>query len=247
MRTADREPNKAAEIAAAAEALENLGDSPHTKPFDRVWGSSYFTKWAVIHDAFLRLGVPDGAAVLDVGCGAGWTTVFLAESGYRPTGLDIAPASAKLGRDRAARWQVGADFQVGDMDAFDLGRTFDAVLLFDALHHSARQADVIACVARHLRPGGWALFGEPSWLHAISPSAKRVNRQLGWIERGVTARSVRRDCRAAGLTEFRRFFEGTGPYESRGRGFLWQLVRLVAANVAVAPRSSVWLAARRTA
>ena len=173
--------------------------------------------------------------------------MFLAESGYRPTGLEIAPASVRLAIDRAARWQVEADFEVGDMDAFDLERTFDAVLVFDALHHSARQADAIACIARHLRPGGWVLSGEPSWLHKISPSARRTSRELGWIGRGVTARSVRRDCRAAGLTEFRRFFEGTGRYESRGHGFLWQLLRLTAANAAVAPQSSIWLAARRPA
>jgi hypothetical protein len=118
-------------------------------------------------------------------------------------------------------------------------------LVYDALHHSARQRAVAANVARHLCPGGWALFGEPSWLHAVSPAARRTTRDLGWIERGIRIRSLRRDCVACGLGEFRRFFEPTGPYERRVRGFGWQGLRLVAADVAVAPQASVWLAAKR--
>ena len=43
----------------------------------------------------------------------------------------------------------------------------------------------------------------------------------------------------------RRFFQPTRPYENRVRGFGWQLMRLVAANVWVAPGAHLWLAARR--
>jgi SAM-dependent methyltransferase len=134
---------------------------------------------------------------------------------------------------------------VGDMDELNVGRQFDAVLVYDALHHSAHQRKVIHAVVKHLRPGGWVLFGEPSILHAISPEARRTSRDLGWIERGITVRSLRRDCARAGLTDFRRFFEPGRPYASRSRGFAWQIVRLAAANFAIAPQTSVWLAARR--
>jgi SAM-dependent methyltransferase len=117
--------------------------------------------------------------------------------------------------------------------------------LFDSLHHSRRQADVVRGIARHLRPGGWVVFGEPSWLHAISPHARRVSREQGWVERGVTLRSLRRDCRHAGLGNFRRFFEPTRPYETRGRGFAWNLLCLVGANFLVAPQFLRWLAAQK--
>ena len=58
-------------------------------------------------------------------------------------------------------------------------------------------------------------------------------------------RELKRDLAAAGLVEPRRFFQGTRPYEGRGRAFSWQLVRLVAANAWVAPQAQVWLAARQ--
>jgi SAM-dependent methyltransferase len=239
------EPNKRAEITTALESLQ-CGE-PHSfrKPFGAPWGSEPFVKWATIGHAFETLGVPGDAEVLDIGCGEGWTTLFLAESGYRPTGVDLAPARIRMGRDRAARWASPAQFQAGDMETLDLGREFDAVLVYDALHHSARQRTVVARVARHLRPDGWVLFGEPSWLHTISPGARRTSRELGWIERGIDVRHLRRDCAAAGLDGFRRFFEPTAPYESRLRGFAWQALRLAAGNVAMAPHTSIWLAARR--
>jgi SAM-dependent methyltransferase len=146
---------------------------------------------------------------------------------------------------RAARWGVAVEFETGDMDELQLGRQFDGVLVYDALHHSGRQRAVVSNVARHVGPGGWALPGEPSLLHAMSPGARRTTRELGWIERGISVRGLRRDCTRAGLGDFRRFLEPTRAYENRGRGFAWQAVRLAASNLAVAPQASVWLAARR--
>jgi len=239
------EPNKLAEIATALESLDRHEPYLFHKPFGAEWGVEPFLKWATIGYALDQLGTPSYAEILDLGCGEGWTSVFLAEAGYRPTGIDLAPARIEMAVARAARWSVDATFEVGDMDELDLGRQFDVVLVYDALHHSARQRIVAANVANHLRPGGWVLFGEPSWLHAVSPGARRTSRELGWIERGIRVRSLRQDCAAAGLGDFRRFFEPTRPYHDRLRGFAWQATRLLAADIAVAPQASVWFAARR--
>ena len=234
------EPHKEAEIASRTEAFMA---AESTKPFG--WDPDLWTKWATIEWALERLGVARDARVLDVGAGSGWTSLFLAEGGRSVCAVDLVPANVELIRQRSARWGVALDARVADMDTLDLGETFDLVLVFDALHHSARQADVVGGIARHLRPGGWVLFGEPSWLHDVSPHARAVQRELGWKERGVRVRALRRDLARAGLVEPRRLFQGTRPYEGRGRGFLWQLVRLVGANVAVAPQAQVWLAARK--
>jgi SAM-dependent methyltransferase len=237
--------NKAAEIRTAEDSLRSGEPHLFRKPFAPEWGTEPWIKWATVTEAFARLGIHPPQSALDVGCGEGWTSLFLAEAGYDVTGLDLAPARIEMAEARARRWSSGASFAVADMETFDLDRQFDAVLVYDALHHTRRQTAVIANVARHLRPGGWVLFGEPSWLHGVSPAARRTERELGWVERGITARSLRRDCGRAGLGEFRRFFEPTRPYESRVREAAVQLARLVAGNVAVFPQTSIWLAARR--
>lgn len=239
------EPHKQAEIDSKEEYLRLGQTFVFRKPFGPEWDSHNWVKWATMAEILHRLELPAGSSVLDVGCGPGWTTLFLAEAGFVPTGIDIAPTFVEQARAWATRWNSAASFEVRDMDSFSFPQEFDAVIVFDALHHSTRQSQVVQNVADSLRRGGWVLFGEPSWLHNVSPTARRVRGETGWIERGVTIRQLKSDCRAAGLGSFRRFFEGTRPYEGRLREFGWQLVRLVAANVAVAPQSSVWLAARK--
>src|SRR2546430_9216592 len=114
------------------------------------------------------------------------------------------------------------------METRFLVEPFDLVLGYDALHPSTRQRPALETLAAHLRPGGWLLLGEPSWLHRFSPSARRHHRERGWIERGFTVRGLRADLRHAGLGKMRRFFVGTNPYESLMREFPGQLARLVA-------------------
>ena len=149
--TAHLEPNKRAEIETARTSLDSGEPHLFRKPFGAPWGVEPFLKWATIAYAIESLGIAPGAEILDVGCGEGWTSAFLAEAGYRPTGVDLAPARIQIPVARAARWFVDATVAVGDMDA----------------------------------------------------------------------------------------------YRDRLRGFAWQAARLAAADVAVAPQASVWLAARR--
>jgi len=239
------EAHKQAEIESKEEFRFRGQTFVFRKPFGPEWDSHNWVKWATIAEIFHRLGLPLGSTVLDVGCGPGWPSLFLAEAGFRPPGIDIAPAFIEEARKWAERWNSAASFEVCDMDAFSFPGQFDAAVVFDALHHSTRQRDVVRNIAHSLRRGGWVVFGEPSWLHGVSPAARRVQRDTGWVERGITIRELKADCRAVGLGNFRRFFEGTRPYEGRIREFGWQLVRLLAANVAVAPQSSIWLVARK--
>jgi SAM-dependent methyltransferase len=183
--------------------------------------------------------------MLDVGSGSGWTSLFLAEAGYRVTGYDLVPANIELARRRADRWGSSARFEIADMEDLPAGEPVDAVLLFDALHHSGRQREALRSASSRLAPGGWLFLGEPTWLHRFSPDARVTRRDLGWMERGLGLRELRRDLRDAGFTEVRRFFQPTSAYEGRARGFLWQLVRLVGGNFWVAPQMHIWLAARR--
>lgn len=239
------EAHKQAEIASRERFLRAGNHAEFRKPFGPEWDSHDWVKWATIAEILHRFAVPQGAKVLDVGCGNGWLSQLLSECGYLATGLDIAPVSIEKAREWAAARNSPAQFIVQDMEDFTSDNEFDMAIAYNALHHTTRQAVVIRNIANSLRPGGLALFGEPSCLHYLSPHAREVHEQEGWIERGVFVRALERDCRNAGLRECQRFFEGTRPYQSRFAGFLWQLTRLVAANVAFAPQSLVWMVARK--
>jgi SAM-dependent methyltransferase len=214
-----------------------------SKPFG--WSPAHFLEWATIQRMLTATGLPHGASLIDVGCGSGWTSLFLAEAGYDVLGYDLVPANVELARARAERWRSPARFEVADMERLPGGDPVDGALLFDALHHSSRQRITLESIAGRLRPGGWLLLGEPTWLHRYSPGAHATHHRHGWMERGLGARALKRDLRAAGFAEPRRFHQPTSPYEGRGVPFLWQLARLLAANVWVAPQGHIWLAAQR--
>jgi SAM-dependent methyltransferase len=214
-----------------------------SKPFG--WDAAHFVEWATVTEILHRLGVQPGASAIDVGCGSGWTTLFLAEAGLDVLGFDLVPANIELARERAARWGSTARFEVADMDSLPDGPPADLALVFDALHHTRAQRATLEGIHRRLKPGGWLVLAEPTWLHRLSPEARRVRAQRGWLERGLTLRTLRRDLRGAGFGTTRRFFQPTRPYEGRVRAFTWQLTRLVAANLAVAPQAHLWVAAER--
>jgi SAM-dependent methyltransferase len=231
------EAHKRAEVASRTpEFMANEA----TKPFG--WDPALFVEWATITAMLRHARLPAGARMLDVGCGNGWTTLFLAEAGFRALGVDLVPANVELARARAARWDSEARFEVGDMEALAVDGPFEAALVFDALHHVVHQRDALRSIAERLAPGGWLFLGEPTWLHRLSPEARRTQRELGWLERGFTVRGLRRDLAAAGFTEVHRHFQGSAPYA--GRRVAPEVVRLLGARVLAAPQHHIWLAAR---
>lgn len=116
-----------------------------------------------------RLGLAVGARVLDVGCGTGRLTRWLAER--------VGPGGAVVGVDplehrlRVARAHAGrARFEVAraeDLSAFE-DASFDAVCLSSVLHWVADKPRALAEVRRVLRPDG--RVGVTTLPQELSPS-----------------------------------------------------------------------------
>lgn len=75
--------------------------------------------------------------VLDIGCGPGENTIFLAERGHRVCGLDAAPTAIDIARDRARRRGREDDVEFAVADATDLSGYTDrfTTILDSALYH----------------------------------------------------------------------------------------------------------------
>ena len=124
--------------------------------------------------------------LLELGSGGGNTASHL-RSHLRLTLTDLSPAMLDL----SWRLNPGCEHLVADMRTARLGRTFDAVLIHDAIMHMATEVDLRAAIETafvHLRPGGAAVFTpdcvretfRPTTDHGGHDGAGRSLRYLEW-------------------------------------------------------------------
>jgi len=210
------------------------------KPFNNI---RLFREFAVVLDIFGER--VRGGRILDVGCGPGWTSSFLARDGYRVLGVDISDRMIEIARQRCARDNVEAEFVVGDMEDFNVGLSgFDGALFFDCLHHCTAYREALANTYAHLRPGGCVLLLETTWLHRFSPHARQFSRQFGVTELGFTRGQLRRTLAAVGFRDV-EFFHDPGPCFRGMRGFLTAYARLCCEYFFVFPAAKNIVLARK--
>lgn len=202
------------------------------KPFN---DPRVFQEFAVVLEIFGERVA--GGRILDIGCGPGWTTLFLTRAGYEAVGVDISERMIEIARERSAREHLAVEFVVGDMEQLALGRNdFDAALFFDCLHHCPAYDAALERAFAHLRPGGYVLLMETTWLHRFSPHARQVVRQFGVTELGFTKRQLRSALRAAGFHRI-TFYHDTGRCYRGFAGFLQASFRLACGFFFVYPRA----------
>jgi len=178
--------------------------------FDEFFDEHYLGYWAQMLDeertacelAFIRdkLGLQDGAKVLDLCCGQARHAVELAKSGWNVTGLDLNEFLLDRARDAAGDAGVDVRFVRADMREIPFENEFDAVInLFTAFGYFEDDAEnqrVLESVARCLKPGGRFLIDHTHVLCAARDFQPDVWRQYadGTIqieEREFDARQVR--------------------------------------------------------
>lgn len=125
--------------------------------------------------------------VLEIGCGTGSNSVWLAEQGFEVVGVDLAPLAIERAEERARAAGVKVRFAVADvLQPADLGGPFH--FFFDrGCYHAVRRDDPNAyapAVARRLAAGarGLILAGNAREPHVPGPpvvSDQEIRDELG--------------------------------------------------------------------
>jgi len=143
---------------------------------------------------------PPPRSLLDLGCGAGWTSIFLARAGYEVLGVDISADAIALARGAAGEGgAAGASFTVADYEGFKADRLFDYVLFYDALHHAEDERAAIAAAYGALKPGGVMFAFEPGSGHGRSEGARHAMSTYGVHEKDMSPGHIWRLGRGAGF------------------------------------------------
>jgi len=124
---------------------------------------------------------------LDLGCGTGSSSVWLARQGFDVTGIDVAPLAIERAEERARAAGVQAQFVAADiLNLPDPGRPFS--FFFDrGCYHAVRRgapASYAPAIARQLAPGatGLILAGNANEPHDPGPpvvTEKQLRDELG--------------------------------------------------------------------
>ena len=135
-----------------------------------------------------------GGRVLELGCGTGHKLVPIASDGHPCTGLELSPAMLAEARRKADEHGAEVEWVQGDMRDFDLGRTYDLVLIAaNSLLHLLEAPDLVSCfrsVRRHLAPGDRLVldvFNPSVHLLAQADGVRRGRAVLSFVDprRGV--------------------------------------------------------------
>jgi uncharacterized protein YceH (UPF0502 family) len=170
----------------------------------------HFERWLLDRVAAHALGGP----VVEVGCGPGHVTAYLADEGADALGLDLSPGMV----DEARRRFPDGSYEVGDLRRLTRPASssgWAAVLGWYSLIHLAASElpGAVASLARPLAPGGWLVLA----LHAGAEV-----RHLGeWFGHEVDLDVVLHDpssvvgvVEAAGLVDVEWYVRG--PMRARG-------------------------------
>jgi 2-polyprenyl-3-methyl-5-hydroxy-6-metoxy-1,4-benzoquinol methylase len=106
-----------------------------------------------------------GKKVLDVGCGYGYGSKMLHDSGRDVTSIDVSPEAIEYARKK----YPGPNYIVTDGNTlpFDDG-TFDSVVAFEVLEHMPDPERFVPEARRVLKPGGTLFISTPNPRHLIN-------------------------------------------------------------------------------
>jgi SAM-dependent methyltransferase len=112
--------------------------------------------------------LPQGARVLELGCGGGVPDTRLLAERFRVTGVDVSPEQVR----RASAAVPSADFMCADFTELEFPQgSFDAVAAFYSFNHVPR--DLLAPLFRSIR--GWLVRG------GLLVTALGTSNEEGWI------------------------------------------------------------------
>lgn len=168
------------------------------KPFTDVKCGEYLADIAVMMSLF----PPPPARGLDLGCGTGWTSSFLARRGYEIIGADISPEAIQAARERCEQdGFTNLQFLCADYEELHFREEFDFALFYDSLHHAEDERLAMQKAFEALKPGGCLLTFEPGVGHHLAETSRNAVEQYHVHEKEMPPSRIIHLARQVGFTQ----------------------------------------------
>jgi SAM-dependent methyltransferase len=133
--------------------------------------------------AFARLldaSIPGDARIVEIGCGTGQMSLYLARADRTVVGCDLSRGALSLGASAARRWGVDkVRFVECDLTNLPLREgAFDVVYCSGVLHHTPDPRGSFRAIAKAVRPGGMVVIGLYNLYARIPLRLRRVVARL---------------------------------------------------------------------
>ena len=128
--------------------------------------------------------IRQGAKILDVGCGFGASSIYLAQKyGAEATGITISQVQVEMANQAPAKAGVNAKFLLMDAEAMTFEDSFDVVWSVESISHYQDIPGFFASAAALLRPGGTLAITD--WFKKIGLTPREHKKFLHGLEHGM--------------------------------------------------------------
>ena len=125
-----------------------------------------------------RLEASGGRRVLDIGCGLGRHTVYLAARGFEVTATDNAPAALAACRENVEKAGVKTTLIETEMMEMPFpGGHFDGIVASHVIHHADGPTvrRIVRLITDTLAPGGLLVWAMPSTRHGNCGMGREID------------------------------------------------------------------------
>jgi 2-polyprenyl-3-methyl-5-hydroxy-6-metoxy-1,4-benzoquinol methylase len=117
---------------------------------------TYQTILGIIAKHFNRSG-----AVLDIGCGVGTTSLYLASLGFEVTGIDISDKAIALAKKSNKELGLGVQFAAGDVMQLNYKNKFDYAICSEVIEHVPDDKKLVGSIYTLLKKDGVLVLSTP--------------------------------------------------------------------------------------
>lgn len=158
-------------------------------------GEIYRARQATVLDWIDDLALEPGSRMLEVGCGAGFLSIALAQRGFRLNAIDSVEAMVELANQHAVDAHITnlLSLDLGDVNSLAIeDNAFDLVVALGVIPWLERPELAMQEIARVTRPGGYVILTTDNWAGLISfldpvhnPLLKPLKQGLNKVLRSV--------------------------------------------------------------